>query len=120
MATSTSKVVESMRKRNVEGHIFNINRYTRGNGELTTRSIMNFSVLGHELRDSFLSDIDGLNGFNVYPACKHASVALTHTVRRELKSVGAPIRITVRDFFILVSMNKGESISSTEYQSWIV
>lgn len=69
--------VRSMRQRNVEGHIFNIN-----------------SVLGHEIPSGSLLEIDGCNGWNLYPTCKHGTVALTHTVRRELAAIKAPIRIT--------------------------
>lgn len=53
------------------------------------------SVLGHEIPSGFLSEIDGCNGWNLYPTCKHGNVALTHTVRRELAAIKAPIRITV-------------------------
>lgn len=53
------------------------------------------SVLGHEIPSGFFSEIDGCNGWNLYPACKHGNVALTHTVRRELAAIKAPIRITV-------------------------
>ena len=66
-----------MRERNVEGHIFNVN-----------------SVLGHEIPSGPLTEIDGCNGWNLYPASKHGTVALTHTVRRELAAIKAPIRIT--------------------------
>lgn len=52
------------------------------------------SVLGHEIPSGFLSEIDGCNGWNLYPTCKHGNVALTHTVRRELAAIKAPIRIT--------------------------
>ncbi|XP_053970289.1 farnesol dehydrogenase-like [Hylaeus anthracinus] len=76
-AVFINRAVRSMRQRNVEGHIFNIN-----------------SVLGHEIPSRFLSEIDGCNGWNLYPTCKHGTVALTHTVRRELAAVKAPIRIT--------------------------
>lgn len=76
-AVFINRAVGSMRQRNVEGHIFNIN-----------------SVLGHEIPSGFLSEIDGCNGWNLYPTCKHGTVALTHTVRRELAAVKAPIRIT--------------------------
>ena len=53
------------------------------------------SVLGHEIPSGFLSEIDGCNGWNLYPTCKHGAVALTHTVRRELAAIRGPIRITV-------------------------
>ncbi|XP_043528569.1 farnesol dehydrogenase-like isoform X2 [Frieseomelitta varia] len=76
-AVCINRAVRSMRQRNVEGHIFNIN-----------------SVLGHEIPSGFLSEIDGCNGWNLYPTCKHGAVALTHTVRRELAAIKAPIRIT--------------------------
>ncbi|CAK9829262.1 Farnesol dehydrogenase [Anthophora retusa] len=76
-AECIKRAVQSMLKRNVEGHIFNIN-----------------SVLGHEIPNGFLSEIDGCNGWNLYPTCKHGTVALTHTVRRELAAIKAPIRIT--------------------------
>lgn len=76
-AVCINRAVRSMRQRNVEGHIFNIN-----------------SVLGHEIPSRFLSEIDGCNGWNLYPTCKHGTVALTHTVRRELAAIKAPIRIT--------------------------
>ncbi|XP_012165904.1 farnesol dehydrogenase-like isoform X2 [Bombus affinis] len=76
-AVCINRAVRSMRQRNVEGHIFNIN-----------------SVLGHEIPSGFLSEIDGCNGWNLYPTCKHGNVALTHTVRRELAAIKAPIRIT--------------------------
>ncbi|EFN86974.1 farnesol dehydrogenase isoform X2 [Harpegnathos saltator] len=52
------------------------------------------SVLGHEIPAKPLSEIIGCNGWNLYPACKHATVALTHTVRRELAAIKSPIRIT--------------------------
>nr|XP_003705639.2 PREDICTED: dehydrogenase/reductase SDR family member 11-like [Megachile rotundata] len=69
--------VRSMRQRNVEGHIFNIN-----------------SVLGHKIPSGSFLEIDGCNGWNLYPTCKHGTVALTHTVRQELAAIKAPIRIT--------------------------
>ncbi|XP_020278899.1 farnesol dehydrogenase-like [Pseudomyrmex gracilis] len=75
VAVFTNKAVRSMRHRNVEGHIFNVN-----------------SILGHQSLDSsFFSN--GLH-FNLYSASKHASVALTDTVRREISVLNLPIRIT--------------------------
>ncbi|KAL0116901.1 hypothetical protein PUN28_010046 [Cardiocondyla obscurior] len=72
VAVCTNKAVRSMRERNVEGHIFNIN-----------------SVLGrHLLLTTNMPD------FNLYPATKHGSVALTNVVRRELAALQVPIRIT--------------------------
>ncbi|KAK0180569.1 hypothetical protein PV327_002937 [Microctonus hyperodae] len=77
VATCTRIAVESMRERGVEGHIFNIN-----------------SVLGHEIPLQGFSEEKGLNGFNIYPSTKHATVALTHTVRRELAASKLSIKIT--------------------------
>ncbi|KAG5332154.1 SDR1 dehydrogenase, partial [Acromyrmex charruanus] len=71
VAVCTNKAVHLMLKRNVEGHIFNIN-----------------SVLSHYL------PLDGMPDFNLYPATKHASLALTNTVRGEIAKIKAPIRIT--------------------------
>lgn len=53
------------------------------------------SVVGHEIPMTSLSEIVGCNGWNLYPTTKHATVALTHTVRRELAAIKSPIRITV-------------------------
>lgn len=77
VAVCIGRAVSSMRARNVEGHVFNVN-----------------SVLGHEIPSGPLSELEGCNGWNLYPACKHGTVALTHTVRRELAAIKAPIRIT--------------------------
>lgn len=76
-AVCINLAVRSMRQRNVEGHIFNIN-----------------SILGHEIPSKSISEIDGCNGWNLYPTTKHGTVALTHSVRRELAAIKAPIRIT--------------------------
>lgn len=54
-----------------------------------------YSVLGQKLIYPHFVDLDGYNGWNLYPATKHASVALTHTVRHELCVIKAPIRVTV-------------------------
>ncbi|KAK0072310.1 hypothetical protein PV325_011567, partial [Microctonus aethiopoides] len=56
--------------------------------------IMGFSILGHEVPLQGCSEEKGLNGFNIYPSTKHATVALTHTVRRELAADRLPIKIT--------------------------
>lgn len=77
VAVCINRAVHSMRKRNVEGHVFNIN-----------------SILGHIIPSGSFSDVEGSNGWNLYPATKHASVALTETVKQELRAVGVPIRIT--------------------------
>ncbi|KAH0946515.1 hypothetical protein HN011_004292, partial [Eciton burchellii] len=77
VAVCTNKAVRSMRDRNVEGHVFNIN-----------------SILGHRLPSSSFSEVKSLNNFNMYPVCKHANVCLTNIVRREIVAVKAPIRVT--------------------------
>ncbi|XP_051166471.1 farnesol dehydrogenase-like [Leptopilina boulardi] len=77
MATCIKKAVASMKARKVEGHIFNIN-----------------SALGHIIPESGLSEKEGCNGWNLYPACKHATVAMTECVRNEIKAAKLPIRIT--------------------------
>ncbi|XP_077260701.1 farnesol dehydrogenase [Temnothorax americanus] len=77
VAVCINKAVRSMRKRNVEGHVFNIN-----------------SVIGHYLLTNVSTVAGLLADVNLYPATKHGSVALTHVVRRELASIKAPIRIT--------------------------
>nr|XP_012214786.1 PREDICTED: farnesol dehydrogenase-like [Linepithema humile] len=79
-AVCMNKAVNSMRQRNVEGHIFNIN-----------------NILAHNIPRGYVlentSDIDGYS-FNIYPATKHASRVLTTAVRREIAAVQAPIRVT--------------------------
>ncbi|EZA60597.1 hypothetical protein DMN91_001411 [Ooceraea biroi] len=77
VAVCTNKAVCSMRDRNVEGHIFNIN-----------------SITGHQMLPNPLSEAEGLNGFNIYPASKQASVCLTNIIRKEITTVKAPIRVT--------------------------
>ncbi|CAD1479988.1 unnamed protein product, partial [Heterotrigona itama] len=114
-AVCINRAVRSMRQRNVEGHIFNINRpkqtfrlfalevdsnktpckWAATSGLLKQFFVLHgASVLGHEIPSGFFSEIDGCNGWNLYPTCKHGAVALTHTVRRELAAIKAPIRIT--------------------------
>ncbi|XP_015182123.1 PREDICTED: farnesol dehydrogenase-like isoform X1 [Polistes dominula] len=77
VAVCINRAVRSMRKKNVEGHVFNIN-----------------SMVGHAIPAGHPCDEEGSNGWNLYPATKHASVAITETVRHELRAVEAPIRIT--------------------------
>ncbi|XP_006612524.1 farnesol dehydrogenase-like isoform X2 [Apis dorsata] len=76
-AMCINRAVRSMRQRNVEGHIFNIN-----------------SVLGRKIPTAVFSEIDGCNGWNLYPVCKHANVTLMQSVKQELIDIKAPIRIT--------------------------
>ncbi|XP_011697952.1 PREDICTED: dehydrogenase/reductase SDR family member 11-like [Wasmannia auropunctata] len=70
VSVCTNKAVRLMRKQNVEGYIFNI-----------------ISVAGHYL-------IPSVGPMNVYPASKHAALALTQTVRLEIAEIKAPIRVT--------------------------
>ncbi|XP_029658668.1 farnesol dehydrogenase-like [Formica exsecta] len=77
-AACINKAVHSMRDRNVEGHIFNVN-----------------SVLGHCIpAKPCEGKTDAALDFNLYVASKHATVALTHTVRREIADIKPSIRIT--------------------------
>ncbi|XP_078041775.1 farnesol dehydrogenase [Augochlora pura] len=71
-----SRASQSMLKRKTEGHIININ-----------------SIAGHLSHVPF-PDVEGSNGFHMYPACKHGTVAVTDSVRRELSLLGAKIRVT--------------------------
>ncbi|KAG8038188.1 hypothetical protein G9C98_006513 [Cotesia typhae] len=77
VATCIRAAIKSMRDRGVQGHIIIIN-----------------SVVGHEIPMKGLSDSVGSNSYNLYPACKHASVAITHSVRRELSQAKLGIKIT--------------------------
>ncbi|XP_029172580.1 farnesol dehydrogenase-like [Nylanderia fulva] len=77
-AACMNKAVNSMYKRNVEGHIFNIN-----------------SVVGHCIPGKpSKENVDIAFDFNLYVASKHATVALTHTLRREVADIRPYIRIT--------------------------
>lgn len=73
VAVCATKAVHLMRKRNVEGHIFNIN-----------------SVAGHCLPPEYVAGFH----MNIYPVSKHASVTLTQLLRYEIAKTKAPIRIT--------------------------
>ncbi|EGI60205.1 PREDICTED: dehydrogenase/reductase SDR family member 11-like [Acromyrmex echinatior] len=71
VAVCMNKAVCSMRKRNSEGHIFNLN------------SIVSHLRMPNELFEC-----------NVYFSSKHASLALTNSVRHEVGKIKAPIRVT--------------------------
>lgn len=62
------------------------------------------SVLGRKIPTAVFSEIDGCNGWNLYPVCKHANVTLMQSVKQELIDIKAPIRITVssREFHPVV------------------
>ncbi|XP_046410943.1 farnesol dehydrogenase-like isoform X2 [Neodiprion fabricii] len=86
VAICTRESVSSMRARNVEGHVFNIN-----------------SVLGHEIPEGVLH-----RGWNLYPSCKHATVAMSSIVRRELIDVKAKVRMTRTFFFHFIRFRRNK------------
>ncbi|XP_055621038.1 farnesol dehydrogenase-like [Toxorhynchites rutilus septentrionalis] len=63
----------SMKKRNVAGHIVNMN-----------------SVVGHGVPVG----VGTLNTYNVYPATKHAVTAITETLRIELMNDNSKVKVT--------------------------
>lgn len=65
---------QSMKRRNVDGHIINMN-----------------SVVGHGVPVG----VDTLTTYNVYPATKHAVTALTETLRIELLNQNSRVKLTV-------------------------
>lgn len=65
---------QSMKRRNVDGHIINMN-----------------SVVGHGVPVG----VDTLTTYNVYPATKHAVTALTETLRIELLNENSRVKLTV-------------------------
>ncbi|XP_058834477.1 farnesol dehydrogenase-like [Topomyia yanbarensis] len=64
---------QSMKRRNVDGHIVNMN-----------------SVVGHGVPVG----VDTLTTYNVYPATKHAVTALTETLRIELLTENSKVKVT--------------------------
>ncbi|XP_055529548.1 farnesol dehydrogenase-like [Wyeomyia smithii] len=64
---------QSMKRRNVDGHIVNMN-----------------SVVGHGVPVG----VDTLTTYNVYPATKHAVTALTETLRIELLNDNSKVKVT--------------------------
>ena len=52
-------------------------------------------MLGHVIPEGTVSEERGVNVWSLYPASKHATVALTKTVESELCKAALPIRITV-------------------------
>ncbi|XP_019882342.2 farnesol dehydrogenase [Camponotus floridanus] len=72
--------IESMRRRQVEGHIFNIN-----------------SIYGHFLPTKSLDkalDKEYISLFNQHVACDRAGITLTHLIRNDVEGVKPPIRVT--------------------------
>lgn len=51
--------------------------------------------MGRKIPTVTLSEIDGYNGWNLYPVCKHATITLAQSVKQELTNIKAPIRVTV-------------------------
>lgn len=72
----TIRAARSMEKHKTDAHIINVN-----------------SVVGLILPTSS-SVNDDTKSYNVYPACKHATVVVTETMRRELAKIGSKIRVT--------------------------
>lgn len=72
-----SRAAHSMLKHKTEGHIINLN-----------------SLAGHVSHTPFLSEVEGSNGFHIYPACKRGTIGVTDLVRRELANLDARIRVT--------------------------
>lgn len=78
----TREAFQSMKARNVNGHIININ-----------------SIAGHKV--PILPKEMG--SMNIYPASKHAVTALTETLRIELLAEDTKIKVTVIHMIILQS-----------------
>lgn len=70
---SAREAYQSMKRRNVDGHIVNMN-----------------SVVGHGVPVG----VDTLTTYNVYPATKHAVTALTETFRIELLNENSRVKLT--------------------------
>lgn len=70
----TREAFQSMKNRNVNGHIILIN-----------------STAGHTVPPR----VDGLPSLNIYPASKHAITALTEVLRQEFQTEGSSTKITV-------------------------
>jgi len=69
----TREAIQSMRSRNVDGHIILIN-----------------SIAGHHVPYFGPSS----PSLNIYPATKHAITAMTEVIRQELQSQGTKIKVT--------------------------
>nr|XP_046486135.1 farnesol dehydrogenase-like isoform X2 [Neodiprion pinetum] len=88
-AVSLQEAVASMQRRNVAGHIININ-----------------SVAGHWLPGQASS---------LYPATKHAITTITETVRRELSLANSKIKITsVSPGFVKTDIMRASGVANHE------
>lgn len=70
----TREAFQSMKSRNVDGHIILIN-----------------SIAGHHV--PFLAGV--MPSFNIYPASKHAITAMTEVLRQEFQTQGTKVKVTV-------------------------
>lgn len=71
----TREAFQSMKSRNVDGHIIMIN-----------------SIAGHHV--PFFTGV--MPSFNIYPGTKHAITAMTEVLRQELQGQGTKTKVTVR------------------------
>lgn len=72
---------QSMKRRQVDGHIVNMN-----------------SVVGH----SVPIGVDTLSTYNVYPATKYAVTAITETLRIELLNDNSKVKVTVSTMSVIL------------------
>lgn len=75
----TRKAFRSLKARDVEGHVININ-----------------SIVGHNC----LAGVFTQYSMNVYPATKHAVTAMTEIFRQEFDSLQTKIKVTVSCFLL--------------------
>lgn len=80
----TREAFQSMKSRNVAGHIIIIN-----------------SVAGHQV-----PNMPGMGSFNIYSPSKHAVTAMTEVLRLEFQREGTKIKITVNlPYFVSTCIN---------------
>lgn len=83
LCVCTREAVKSMKKREVDGHIININ-----------------SIFGHKV-NTCVPGTKPING--MYPACKYALTAITECLRQEVLYLEMSTKITVK--FCTVGLN---------------